>query len=393
MPEPVETKKKRSKCCCCDCCFPKVKRFSREEMKTDLPQVNKAADAVYVKDINEPLKPGSCIVIRGTVKPHCKRFAINLLHVRGPKLDIVFHFNPRLALRWIVRNSLLNSSWGEEEITTVEKFHLDRNKTFELQIVASEHEFLVALDGRHICAYTYRTSLEKVNKIEVDGFEVEGVEIMRQIKTYPSVEGAIDVESLNTTSVDVYPSATSAANVPFTIPLGNVSNGDDSPEQNLVVPVTAKFPCNFKVGWQLEVVGKVKILPSAFYINLQQGDKLWPHPVIPLHLNPRFYTAYGNHLFVRNSWINGQWDTEERTPGFQFTPGKLFHLAVRMNPDNFGVWIDGTLAGEFRFRTPVDNIDTVYIHGDLHVKSVHLKDYIDDKYFSQSREKLSNYSL
>lgn len=56
--------------------------------------------------------------------------------------------------------------WGDEETTSVEKFHLDRNKKFELQIVASEHEFMVALDGRHICAYTYRIPLEKISKLE-----------------------------------------------------------------------------------------------------------------------------------------------------------------------------------------------------------------------------------
>lgn len=70
------------------------------------------------------------------------------------------------GFRYIVRNSRLNNTWGDEETTSVEKFHLERNKSFELQIVASDHEFLVALDGRHICAYVYRTSLEKVNKIE-----------------------------------------------------------------------------------------------------------------------------------------------------------------------------------------------------------------------------------
>lgn len=55
-----------------------------------------------------------------------------------------------------------------------------------------------------------------------------------------------------------------------------------------VVPITAKLPNGFKTGWQLEITGRVKILPSSFYINLQQGDTLWPHPIIPLHLNPRF---------------------------------------------------------------------------------------------------------
>uniref|UniRef100_A0AAR5P0U0 Galectin n=1 Tax=Dendroctonus ponderosae TaxID=77166 RepID=A0AAR5P0U0_DENPD len=96
-------------------------------------------------------------------------------------------------------------------------------------------------------------------------------------------------------------------------------------------------------------------------------------------------TSYGNHMFVRNTWMNGSWGEEERTPGFQFTPGKRFHLAIRMNPDNFGVWIDGILAGEFRFRTPTETINTVYIHGDVQIKNIYLKDHIDDKNFGSSR--------
>lgn len=61
-----------------------------------------------------------------------------------------------------------------------------------------------------------------------------------------------------------------------------------------------------------------------------------------------------------------------------------------MNHDHFSVWVDGTLAGEFKFRTPVDTIDTLYIHGDLEVNNIFLKDYIDDKYFSKSREKINS---
>lgn len=94
-------------------------------------------------------------------------------------------------------------------------------------------------------------------------------------------------------------------------------------------------------------------------------------------------------MFVRNTWMNGSWGEEERTPGFQFTPGKRFHLAIRMNSDNFGVWIDGILAGEFCFRTPVETINTVYIHGDVQIKNIYLKDHIDDKNFGSSQEKRS----
>lgn len=54
------------------------------------------------------------------------------------------------------------------------------------------------------------------------------------------------------------------------------------------LPLTGLLPRGFHPGWQLEIYGRVKILPHAFYINLQEGSHLWPHPVIPLHLNPRF---------------------------------------------------------------------------------------------------------
>uniref|UniRef100_A0AAR5PV27 Galectin n=1 Tax=Dendroctonus ponderosae TaxID=77166 RepID=A0AAR5PV27_DENPD len=236
------------------------------EIVSNDSQVSKQTEAAYTQDLSEPLRPGSCIVLRGTVRPQCKRFAVNLLYVRGHKTDIVFHFNPRLALRYIVRNSRFNNSWGEEESTSVEKFHLNRNKTFELQIVTTDHEFLAALDGRHICAYVHRTSLEKVNKIEVDG--------------------AIDVESLNQQQVEAYPLVSSRQN-PFMVPMA-ASDGDTFINQQLVVPVTAQLPTSLKPGCQLEIMGRVKILPSAFYINLQDGNTLWPHPMIPLHLNPRF---------------------------------------------------------------------------------------------------------
>lgn len=39
----------------------------------DDSQIAEPADATYSQDIPEPLCPGSCIIIRGTVKPQCKR--------------------------------------------------------------------------------------------------------------------------------------------------------------------------------------------------------------------------------------------------------------------------------------------------------------------------------
>ncbi|XP_050303609.1 galectin-9-like isoform X2 [Anthonomus grandis grandis] len=391
MPEIKPKSKRKSGLSCCCCCFSKKKKSLFTEECRDIKPLRKVHDdneLAYVQDLAEPLKPGSCIITKGVVRSYCKRFAINLVCVKTPeKCDIAFHFNPRLALKYIVRNTRINNSWGQEETTSVEKFKIVRNQTFELQIVATEREFLVALDGRHVCAYVYRLPLEKINRIDVEGIEVESIDIFQQLKAYPSVEGAIDVHSVDLKEVDNYP-LSEVKYITYTVPLiSDREVNTPTPNDPLVVPITAELPKGFKTDWQLEIIGRVKLLPSAFYINLQEGNKLWPHPMIPLHLNPRFYTSYGNHLFVRNSWQNGEWGDEERTSGFQFTPGKEFHLIIQKKIDKFAVWVDGSLAGEFLFRTPVDNIDTVYIHGDVHIQNIFMKDYCDTKLLSRQKAK------
>ncbi|XP_076274453.1 galectin-8-like isoform X2 [Rhynchophorus ferrugineus] len=332
------------------------KKHGRRKQISEVEETTK-----FAEDIVQALTPGSSVIIKGKVRSECKRFAVNFLSIHGSKSDVAFHFNPRLALRYIVRNAKINNSWGDEETTSIEKFHVYRTKTFELQFVATETEFLVALNGRHVCAFVYRIPLAKINKLQVDG--------------------SVDIDSVEHKEVPSYPSEATSLTVPL-----RGGKEDRVLDQQLVVPVTAALPQGFKEGWQLEIFGRVKILPASFYINLQVGDKLWPHPVIPLHLNPRFYTSYGNHLFVRNAWHKGSWGSEERTAGFQFTPGKKFSVAIRRQPDHFAVWVDGNLAGEFKFRDVVDGIDTVYIHGDVQVYSIYMRDHFEDAYFSKSKE-------
>lgn len=63
-------------------------------------------------------------------------------------------------------------------------------------------------------------------------------------------------------------------------------------------PVTFLLPGAFQQDWQLEIYGRVKILPHSFYINLQEGFHQWPQPKIPLHLNPRF----GKHIYIQISY-------------------------------------------------------------------------------------------
>ncbi|KAJ8946475.1 hypothetical protein NQ318_004521 [Aromia moschata] len=80
-------------------------------------------------------------------------------------------------------------------------------------------------------------------------------------------------------------------------------------------------------------------------------------------------------------------------PGFQFSAGAPFSVAIRKADDHFSVWVDGQLAGEFKFRDGHSNVDTLYVHGDVIVKSVYMRQKIDDKYFNRSQENVRPTSL
>lgn len=92
-------------------------------------------------------------------------------------------------------------------------------------------------------------------------------------------------------------------------------------------------------------------------------------------------TSQARHVFIRNCWIDGSWGQEERSVGFQFTPGSPFSIAIRKEADVFSIWVDGQLSGEFRYRGDVEKLNAVYIQGDIDVNCIYMKQKIDDKYF------------
>lgn len=120
-------------------------------------------------------------------------------------------------------------------------------------------------------------------------------------------------------------------------------------------------------------MGRVKILPHSFFINLQQGDKIWPHPIIAFHLNPRFGNVGGKHIICRNTW-NGKWDKEERSEIYtDFMPSKNFHMTIYCSDSSYNVYLNGKFISEYKFRIDTNIVDTVYIQGDINLKKIVLE--------------------
>lgn len=140
------------------------------------------------------------------------------------------------------------------------------------------------------------------------------------------------------------------------------------------MPFYGKLQSPLRVGQTLHIYGTVKMLPHSFYVNLQQGLHIWPHPTIAFHLNPRFASVGANNLIIRNSWHNGKWDREHRSQiATDFMPSRTFHMEIRCELEKFSVFVQGKCITEYVHRVEVCTVDTVHVQGDIRLLSVQLE--------------------
>lgn len=138
-----------------------------------------------------------------------------------------------------------------------------------------------------------------------------------------------------------------------------------------MMPYYGKLIEPFVSGSRIHIFARVKVLPHSFYVNLQQGAMIWPHPTIPFHLNPRFTTIGGKHVIVKNSWLDGKWEREERSEiHTDFMPSRSFHMIIECSDNEYHVYVNDKLIAEYKKRIKADIIDTVYIHGDIKLINV-----------------------
>ncbi|KAK9745479.1 Galactoside-binding lectin [Popillia japonica] len=302
----------------------------------------------YVGELHN-LKVGHLISVTGYVNYRCRRFSINLLCSQDVNGDIALHFNPRMEQRYVVRNCRIKGHWGDEE--------------------TSEREFMVSVNGKHWCAFTYRVPVERIVGMEIRGkVDIQEV-VVKEVDAYPIIPEPATVIAVNDDNLKTQC-------MPF---LGKLSKPLALGWALEICGRLKMLPQSFYINLQdsvhmwphpvIEICGRLKMLPQSFYINLQDSVHMWPHPVIPLHLNPRFCTTAGFEVFVRNAWVDGDWGPEERAPIFPFLSGADFKIVIRREMDCFTIWVAEQVVAVFKFRGGVDKINYVYIAGDLTVSN------------------------
>ncbi|XP_011647063.2 galectin-related protein B-like [Pogonomyrmex barbatus] len=199
----------------------------------------------------------------------------------------------------------------------------------------------IAVNGEHFCAFGYRLSLEDIIALEING-AIEDIRIRQlNLLIYPDPSICRPSKTLILTTEE---------------PLMDF----------LDVPITVDIGNEFRVGTRLFINGRLKLLPHSFYVNLQKGKTIYPHPIIPLHLNPRF--LYGNSApyVVMNCWNCGTWAHEERHQGhLSWMPGRDFLLIIHCEYEGYTIWLDNKVIGEFGHRMKSSIIDTLRISGDV----------------------------
>ncbi|EFN73449.1 Galectin-4 [Camponotus floridanus] len=288
------------------------------------------------------LKPTSAIILTGYIPENASRFSVNLTCKTSG--NIALHFNPRLDRGYIVRNTRLRGSWENEETCSPAGSSgciFRRNSYMHLMIFCTNDAFQIAINGEHFCSFYYRLPLADITALEVNG----------------------TIEDIRTRQLNL-----------FVYPDPNICRPSRTliltTEEPLVdfldVPITVGIGSEFRVGASLLIAGRLKLLPHSFYVNLQRGKTIYPHPLIPLHLNPRF--LYGNSApyVVMNCWNNGTWDHEERHQGhLSWMPGRDFLLTIRCEYEGYTIWLDNKMIGEFKHRLQSSIVDTLRISGDV----------------------------
>lgn len=309
-------------------------------------------DLPYVENLPHQLDAGRAIVVEGVVLPDALGFAINLACGAGNTPDLAFHLNPRLDRNFVARNSRVKGSWGEEENAALGGSPLKRGQPFQIIILVTATGFKVSVNEMHFCNFQFRMPLSKVCRLEV--------------------HGDIILSTIKHTRLEVYPDRSLSAlpeHTFTTIPTDHAVpwNSEIMEKENLFI---GRFKPNLSSGMEITIRGKMKLLPQSFYINLQQGCQLWPHPNVHFHLNPRFVSEDSEHVVIVNGWMRGSWGSEQRYTRCRFRPGEEFTIVIYVEEQRYRVMVNGLQQAAMFHRAPASLVDTLVVRGDVYIYNV-----------------------
>ena len=90
---------------------------------------------------------------------------------------------------------------------------------------------------------------------------------------------------------------------------------------------------------------------SGMVFNIKRGDDIF------LHFNPRFE----DNCVVRNSYIGGSWEEEERYGEFPFRPNEHYSAAIILQEEGYEIAINGYSFASYEHH-PVTGTATIEVY-------------------------------
>jgi galectin-4 len=275
----------------------------------------------YHGDIPHGMAPGKLTFVSGQM--HGQDFHINFLTHDG---SIALHFNPRLHMHRVVRNSQFHGAWGNEEIDGPMPFH--HGQHFEVIFKCEHDKFMIAVNGQHSYEYHHRTSFESISHLEING------NIHLSKVTFAGGHAPHHGHH------DGMP-------VPFSVPLQHVHPGK-----------------------MVQVLGDVPHHSGRFVVNLQCGGGDAQN--IAFHFSARFDDPYDGQVVVVANRQHGNWGEEIRQHAghFPFYKGQHFEILILVEHHEYKVAVNGQHFTSMGHRNPLHDANHLHVEGDVNIRSI-----------------------
>lgn len=137
------------------------------------------------------------------------------------------------------------------------------------------------------------------------------------------------------------------------------------PVFNPAIPFLGEIPGGLSAGQSVLIRGQI-VGDAMFNINLQSGAAVNPRDDTPLHISIRT----GDKKIVRNSYVEGGWQAEERDGKCPIGAGETFELQIKAKESYYTLKVDGKKFCKFKHRLPIDQARFVHVGEGAVIESI-----------------------
>lgn len=273
----------------------------------------------FAGNLHGPVEVGQIFVVSGKTIDGAMNMVINLTSGKVGEVDIPFHFSVRFHNENIVRNSLVEQEWGEEEVE--ENLLSSPNPImsgwdFKVYILVGDDRFHVAINEQPFCTFNYRLPLEAIHAIQVMG-DIQRIFQIDHRRAYPSAWPCIQEDT---------------------------KRGHE---------MSAEVPRQFFPGHVVVIHAIASGNPNGnFVIKMNDGSSKRQM----FHLSARF----NQRITVANAMTESlEWRRDEERHAFPFVMDQMFKLAIGFTEASFNIAVDGERLYSYAYRQSNSFLDTL----------------------------------